>query len=372
MQPVSSKWLPALATDHGMSVKINVLYNGEIVAEDIAFEGGSIRVDSGSDIRRSLSLSLADPALFPFNPTDLYAPYGQRLYVEGGVTYLDGTSERVPLGTFVLTGISGNIHTGPLSLQASGLEILLKRALWDTATSTKGYPSAAAFLAFHIADTVPGASFVDQSTSGGLPLATKTWDAQSNKWAALMEVAEAAGADLFCDANGTFRLVDVPDPLTAPPVWDVATGEGGVMISATMGLSADDVYNRVYVTGENSADNAPPVFAEAYVSDPADPLYYGGPFGKATKSYSSSLVTTATQAQNVANSLLVKCRAPNRTVALETVPNPALDGGDCIRVNYGPAAPPELHIAHSFNVPLSVSDGAFSIATVSGKDSADG
>jgi len=329
-----------------------------------------VKVDRGSDVRRSLSLTIPDPKSFPVASTDIFSVYGQRLYVESGVQYLDGSFERVPLGTFVITSVSGNIHTGPLTVQASGLELLLKRELWDSATSTTAYSSASAFLAFHIPDTIPGATFVDASTSGATTaLATKTWDALTDKWTAMRELADSVGCELYCDANGTFRLVDIPDPmaLTLAPVWTVNTGEGGVMVSATMQVSADGVYNRVVVTGENTADNKPAVKAHASILDISDPLYFGGPFGKVTKTYSSSLVTSTTQAAATAVALLAKYRAPNRSVTLETVPNPALDAGDCILVNYGDAYLPELHLVHSFDIPLNVGGGGFSIATIGGK-----
>ncbi|AUG87282.1 tail protein [Streptomyces phage Rowa] len=369
MQSVSSKWLPALATDHGLSVKVNALYNGATLAEDIPFTDGTVKVDRGSDVRRSLSLTVPDPAQFPVSPTDRFAVYGQRLYVEAGIRYLDGSIERVPVGMFIITSVSGNIHTGPLSIQASGLELLLKRALWDSATSTKGYANAAAFLAYHIPNAI-GADFVDSSTRGTTALATKTWDANTDLWTAFREVADSVGCELFCDANGTFRLADIPDPLNAAvtPIWDVSTGDHGVMVSATMELSADGVYNRVIVTGENAADNKPAVRGTATITDANDPLRYGGPFGKVTKAYSSSLVTTSTQATATANALLAKYRAPNRRVTLETVPNAALDAGDYIRVNYGTAHLPEIHAVHSFDIPLSVSGGGFTINTVSGKE----
>lgn len=368
MQDVSAKWAPALATDHGLSVKINVLYDGAVIAEDVAFADGSVRVDRDSETRRSLSLSIADPSAWPASPTDTWNVYGQQIYVERGITYLDGTSERVPLGTFAITSVSGNIHTGPLAISAAGLEILLKRAVWDTATSTASFDSAADFIATVIADTVPGAGFVDESTSGEDPLATKTWDANSDKWAALAECATATGAELFCNANGTFILADIPDPddVDADPVWTVSAGEGGVMVSADMERSSDGVYNRVIVTGENAEDGAEPVWAEARITDPDDPLVYGGAFGQVTKPYSSSLVTSEVGAQGTANALLRRYRAPNRTVSLESVPNPALDAGDRIRVVYGAAHLPELHTVQSFDVPLSV-DGGFTIATISGK-----
>lgn len=370
MQNVSAKWAPALTTDHGLSVKVNVLYGGSVIAEDVAFTDGSVSVDRGSETRRALSLTIANPSEWPVDPTDKYAVYGQQIYVESGLVYLDGSVERVPVGTFVITNISGNIHTGPLTITGAGLEILLRRSLWDTAQSTTGYVSGAAFIDDVIADTIPGASFVNESTNGATSIASKTWDRNSDKWAALSEVAASVGAELFCDANGTFRLVDIPDPedVSILPVWDVSAGESGVMVSAVMSLTADGVYNRVVASGENAEENKPPVSAEALITDTADPLYYGGPFGKVTKAYSSSLITSTTQAQATANAMLRQARGPNRSVTLEAVPNAALEGGDRIRVVYGEAHLPEIHIVDSFSIPLTLSGGGFTIATVSGKD----
>ncbi|MEU5149742.1 DUF5047 domain-containing protein [Streptomyces yangpuensis] len=347
---------------------MSVLYDGDVIAEDIPFMDGTVRVDRGSETRRSLSLTIADPSEYPISPTDQFGVYGQQIYVECGLTYLDGSTERVPVGTFVITGVGGNIHTGPLTVTGAGLEVLLRRALWDTATSTAGSGSVAAFISTHIEDTIPGAAFVDDSTDGGSAIASKTWDANSDKWSALSEAAASIGAELYCDASGTFRLADIPNPddVSFQPVWVVDAGERGVMVSANMQLSSEGVFNRVVASGENAEDRTAPVSAEAKIAAPSDPLWYGGPFGKVTKAFSSSLITTTAQAYQAALSMLYSAKAANRTVTLESVPNPALEAGDRIRVVYGDVHPEEIHIVHAFDIPLSVS-GGFSIATVSGK-----
>ncbi|MFI7009963.1 DUF5047 domain-containing protein [Streptomyces sp. NPDC050145] len=368
MLSVSGRWAPTLATDHGVSVSVSALYNGSVVADDLDFVDGAVQVDRGSDTRRTLSLTIDDPKLFPDSETARFGVYGQELYVEAGLAYLDGTTETVPLGFFVIKSVSGNIHTGPLTIQADGRELLCKRAVFETAQSTAGHANAAAFIRTHLEDVVPAAGFVDDSSSGTTALASKTWERDTEVWSALVDVATSVGAELYCDANGTFRLVDVPEIGSAVPVWTVAAGEGGVMVSADMAVTGDGVYNRVVVAGENSSDDAPPVIAEASITDPDDPLRYGGPFGRVTKTYSSSLITSIGAAQGAANALLRQYRAANRTVSLSAVPNPALDAGDCIRVDYGDAAPPELHLVQSFTVPLDVGGGDFTIATMSGKD----
>ncbi|WP_458085807.1 DUF5047 domain-containing protein [Streptomyces malaysiensis] len=367
MQPVSSRWPDALASAHGLETTVRALYNGAVVDPDVTFDDGSVRVDRGSDTRRSLSLSIPDPANFPFDPTDTFGVYGQQLYVESGISYTDGTVETVPVGTFVITNVSGDIHTGPLSVSAAGLEILLKRSVVETATSTPGFLNAASFIAAKIAEAIPGSSFVDSSTNGTRALATATWDAGTDYWQILSEVATAVDAELYADANGTFRLVDIPNIDTATPVWDVAAGENGILVSAEMELTADDVYNRVVAMGENTADNVAPVRGTATITDPTDPLRYGGPFGKVTKVYSSSLVTNASNATSTANAILRKGRMPNRKVSISTVPNAALEAGDCFRAVYGSGIAPELHLAQSFELPLTAKSAAFNIETVSGK-----
>lgn len=370
MQAVSAGFLPALSTDHGMVAQVDVLYDGALVAENIAYISGSVSVDADSDTRRSLTLTIPDPADFPLLETDRYAPYGQELFAQRGIQYINGVVEMVPLGFFVITDISGDIHTGPLTITASGREYLIKSEPFETATSTGAAVNTAAFIAAQLEAVIPGVDLVDASTLGTNALATATWDAGADRWAALQEVAKSVGCELFVNAEGSFMLRDIPD-INAPStsvVWSVDAGDGGVLVAAQKSLSADGVYNRVIVRGENSADDIPPVSGTATLTDPTDPLRYGGPFGKRTKSYSSSLVTTSLQAQGVANGLLRTYRAPNRTVTVSSIPNPALDAGDCIRVSYGPGHDPELFLVRSFSVPLDNDSGDFQIETVSGKE----
>lgn len=369
MMPVSSKWAPALAENHGAFVTVTATYDGSVTVADVPFTDGSISVDGGSDVRRALSLSLPDPSVFPVDETDPFAVYGQQLTVAGGIRYIDGTAESVPMGTFVITGIAGDIHYGPLTLTGASMEILVKREPFETATSVDGTVTCASFIRSQIQAAVPLASFADRSTDGGNDLPPKTWDAGSDRWAALQEAALSVGCELFVDAAGTFVLQDVPDIDTATPVWDVSAGSNGVMVSAARGLSVDSVYNRVIATGENASENVPPVMGDAKIDDSSDPLRWDGPFGRVTKHYSSSLLTSTGRAQGAANALLLKVRAPNRTVALASVPNFALDASDCIRAVYGDVAPNELHLVQSFTVPLSVTSGGdFAIQTVSGKE----
>jgi hypothetical protein len=252
------------------------------------------------------------------------------------------------------------------------MELLLKRKEAEAAKSSGAGLTNSGFISALVAEVLPGTGFVNLSTGGTAVLPTRTWDAGTDYWTMASEVAAAIGAELYCDANGSFVLADVPDISSASTatVWDVTTGDTGVMVSADVDLTSDDVYNRVIATGENTADNAAPVSGTATITDAADPLRYGGPFGKVTKNYSSSLITSNGAAVVAAQAMLRRYRAANRTVTLQTIPNPALDAGDRIRVDYGSGIDPELHLVQSFSVPLSVTGGATTIATISGRTDA--
>ncbi|WP_288048300.1 DUF5047 domain-containing protein [Nocardia sp.] len=304
-------------------------------------------------------LSLADTAA----PTD---PFGDARPISAVAEAVSKTIEElVPMGFFAISEISGDIHEGPLDIVAPGLESLIIAEPLTAPTSTKGYPSTVEFCQSLISAVLPDAVVADESSNGLDAIPTKTWDTDSSRWAALQEAARAVGAEIFVSAAGSFVLRDVPNVELGPTAWDVLAGERGVMVAAERGLSADGVFNRVIVRGENTADNIPPVSGTATLTDPFDPLRYGGPFGRRTKVYRSELIKSVGQAELAAEAILRDALAPNSSVTLSTVPNPALDAGDRIRVVYGAGLDPETHLVQSFA--LGLDGGAFIIETVSGK-----
>jgi hypothetical protein len=149
-------------------------------------------------------------------------------------------------------------------------------------------------------------------------------------------------------------------------VWSVAAGDGGVLISANRGMSSDGVYNAVLARGENTETNSPPVSALAVDDDPTSPTYWEGPFGHRPLFYTSSTLTSQAAALSAAKLKLRAAKAPNATGDLSSLPNPALEPGDVLRVVYGDGSK-ELHQVQSFSVPLDVG-GDFQITTISAKE----
>jgi hypothetical protein len=361
--PVSDRFLARLAESHTVATTVELfLTDGRVL--DLEHTGGSVTVDRSQAIRRTCTVTLADPSLIPRTPADQLATYGAQLRISRGVEYGDGTSELVPLGLFRLDSVDGDISEGPVTLQGKSLEVVVQDDKFTTAYTATGTVVGA--VTALIQRSVPGADVV--STITDTPIGSRTFDVEADPWAGAQEIAAAAGAEVYANADGTFIVATLPDLLTATPVWAVEATEGGVYVSGSRAMSSDGVYNGVLAKGENTADNVPPVSYLATDTDPNSPTYWGGPFGRRPLFYSSSTLTTVNACAAAANLKLAAARAPNASGDFSSLPNPALEPGDVLRVTH-PDGSRELHQVASFTVPLD-EGGDFTISTISAKEDA--
>jgi hypothetical protein len=363
LYPVSDRFLARLAESHTVATQVQLfLTDGRVV--DLEHTGGSVTVDRSQAIRRTCTVTVADPALIPRTAADQLATYGARLRVSRGVEYGDGSRELVPVGVFRLDSVDGNVNDGPVTLQGKGLEAVIADDKFTAAYMATGTVVGA--VTGLIQRSIPGADIVSRITD--TPIGSRTFDIEADPWAGAQEIAAAAGAEVYADADGSFIIATLPDLLTTTPVWAVEATEGGVYISGSRAMTSDSVYNGVLARGENTADNAAPVSALAVDSDPNSPTYWGGPFGRRPMFYSSSTLTTTNACTAAANLKLAAARAPNASGDFSSLPNPALEPGDVLRVTH-PDGSRELHQVASFSVPLD-EGGDFPISTISAKEGA--
>lgn len=364
MQSVSPLFLQALTGPHSIDVQADVYYAGSLIAADIPIADGAVTLDRGSNVRRSLAMTVADVSLLPWNPTDPLAVYGQQIVVKRGIK-LNGSVEWVPLGTFRIDEPAGDTLYGPVTLTGKSSEAIIQDDPFTAPASTRGLGGCFDAIAFLIHQTAPTATVVNLTHDLRNPtVAVATWDAQSDRWAAVTQIATAMQAEVFVDALDRFVVVDIPNVLSASVVWEIAEGEGGTLMSAARQMSRASVFNAVVASGENTSGNTAPVSATAKDTDPASPTRWGGPFGKVTKFYSSALLTSVLACQTAANSMLFDATAPNVQLTVTASPNPALEAGDCLRLNY--SRHKELYLAQSLSVPLTP-DGDASLTLLSGK-----
>lgn len=363
MYPVSDRFLARLAESHQVATRVQLFRtDGSVV--DLEHTGGSVTVDRSNAIRRSCTVTSADVSLIPRSPSDQLAVYGARLRISRGVHYGDGSSEMVPLGVFRLDSVDGDVSDGPVSLQGKDLSVVVADDKFTEPYTATGTVVGA--ITALIQRSIPAADVI--STIVDVPIGSRTFDVEADPWEGCREIAAAAGAEVYCNADGVFVIATLPDLATTAPVWAVEATEGGVYISGNRAMTSDGVHNGVLARGENTSENLPPVEYLATDNDPNSPTYWGGPYGRRPRFHSSSTLTTLAACTQAANLLLAQAKAPNASGDISSLPNPALEPGDVIRVTH-PDGSRELHQAASFSVPLD-EGGDFPISTISAKEDA--
>ncbi|MGW4493736.1 DUF5047 domain-containing protein [Streptomyces sp. NPDC004376] len=363
MYPVSDRFLARLTESHRPVTRVQlILTNGQVV--DLDHTGGSVTVDRAQANRRTCTVTCPDPSLIPRTPADQLATYGARLRISRGVDYGDGSTEMVPLGVFRLDSVDGDVTDGPINLQGKDLSACVAD---DKLTAPyTAYGTVVGTITTLVQRTLPDAPIISRITD--IPIGSRAYDTQADPWAACQEIAAAAGAEVYCDAEGDFVIAALPDITTTPPVWAIEAAEGGAYIKANRAMTSDRVFNGILASGENTTDGIPPVSYLATDNDSGSPTYWGGPFGRRPDFYSSSTLTTLAACQQAANLKLAQAKAPNATGDISSLPNPALEPGDIIRVAH-PDGSRELHQVASFTVPLDLG-GDFPIATISAREDA--
>lgn len=363
MYPVSDRFLPRLAESHRVATQVQLFLNDGRVL-DLEHTGGSVPVDRAQAIRRTCSVTVADPSLIPRTPADELATYGAQLRIARGVEYGDGSRELVPLGVFRLDSVDGDVDAGPVTLQGKDRSAIVADDKFTETYRASGTVVGA--VTALIQRSIPTADVI--STIVDAPIGSRAFDVEADPWAGAQEIAAAAGAEVYCNADGVFVISALPNLLTATPVWAIEATEGGVYISANRAMTLDGVHNGVLARGENTAENVPPVSYLATDNDPNSPTYWGGPIGRRPKFISSSAYTSLNAVTQAANAELAKAKAPNASGDISSLPNPALEPGDVVRVMHADGSR-ELHQVASFSVPLD-EGGSFPIATISAKEDA--
>lgn len=361
MLSVSDNFLKALRTSHTMRVQVNAYRGGVLLASNLPVQGGSVSVDYNSQIRRTLSLTVGDPAWDPgTNATAALAPFGSELEVKRGIRFPDGTVEWVPLGWFRVQESSGAQGASSVSVTAADRSSAVQDARFTAVRASNTALTIPAQIAALITEVLPTVTVTNLS---GSTSATPAVFWEEDRWQAIDELAKSIGCVCYFKPDGNAVIEKMP-AVTNPVQWQVDAGQQGVMVTAETSVTREGTYNAVVASGENSGDTAP-VAATVTDNDATSPTYWGGPFGQKPRFYVSPLITTAQQATDAATSMLGQVRGLARQLTLSSVPNPALEAGDVIRVVF-PDGTGETHLIDQFEVPLEPA-GAMPMQTRSSK-----
>lgn len=317
-------------------------------------EGGLVFYDgnltASLDRRVSRNVMLSVPMdLYPTEPTDLLAPFGNELRIFHGVTLGDGSDE------YTWQVFRGRIRDVEQSSDGNCTVLASDRAA-DVAdvnfvSPQNSQPGNTVFQEWQrlIADAVPDATFgvSDTFTKMVEPL---TWD--FGRSSALDEMARSVGAVWYPLANGDFVLRLFPWTVLSAPVVTLTDEPGGTVGGWKTRRSRDSIYNVVTVSGERLNGDAP-VFATASDNTVGSPTSITGNFG--VRSRVERLQTPSSQggALGTAESLLRTYIAPIEEWTLTVVPDAALELGDTLRLQVN--SRDVIQVVTGFSLPLGLS-----------------
>jgi hypothetical protein len=350
----------SLRASHAVTARCTAyLANGAVVS-DVPISGGSVTADAKSQVRRTASVTIADPRFWP-SPMglDVLSPInGAELFLERGIVVPGKGVEWVPLFTGPVQKLSASYPAvDAVSVELADRSKTVADDRMDVPTQTRAGYTCVEEITRLITESLPDAEVIDQ-TNDTTP--APVLDIDKERWSDGVEkLADAIGAECFADQLGRF-IIRYQPLISDFPVWVVDSGDQGVLVKADLELTREQVYNAVVASGERT-DGTPAVWAKVVDDNPGSPTYYGGPFGKKVRYYSSPLLTTVEQATSAAEALLARVRGYAASVTVEAVPNPALEPGDVIEVRL-PDGTRTPHIVDKVPVALDVS-GTQSLAT---------
>lgn len=317
---------------------------------------GGIEFDASADVRATGDLTVAEA--WP-NARDLrFAPYGSEVFLARGVeTGAEGTLW-APLGYYRISKTAqDDAARGLISFDLDDrmATIIDSRFMqprqWLTGTTVGEIINEV------VLEVYPDAVIVWDDDSDESQLG-RSLIAEESRLEIIKTLAEGLGKIFYWDELGRLVFRDIPSETDI--IWTVNAGPDGVMVSSDRSLSRERVYNAVVVTGEG-ADEITPVRAVAVNAQESSPTFFGGPFGRVPRFYSSSFITTQSQAEGAAVNLLRQSLGSPYDVGLSAVPNPAVRPYDVIRVVYNDGTR-ETHIIDRVSIPFDV-DSVIKIAT---------
>lgn len=364
MYPISDKLAKALRQSYRLTMTVDVWYDNSYIAT-LPVSDGRVDVDRTSSTRRSVEMTIADPSFVPLYANSPLAPYGAELKVWSGVRYMDGSEELIPLGVFRIEDVDWDEATGAFP-EVKGYDrskrVIDAKFLMPYDASGR---SAFAVITALVTDVVDCDVLIDPLLRDYALPGGSVFD--SERWDSVQTICAGMGAEAYFDVFGNLVVTTIPaitqDTPHGSAVWTVDHGPTGVLVSAQRGVTRTGVYNAVAATGVTAdTEGAPPV-GFAADTDPRSPTYWGPasalpygpftptPFGQAVMRYSNNLLTDSQQCETAARGQLANSLGLARSLDFRCVPNPALDGGDLILVEY-PNDQSELHLIDKLAIPL--------------------
>jgi hypothetical protein len=315
---------------------------------------GNVTV-SDEAIRRRCNFRLQDPtgSLVPADFGDLLTPGNSEVKLYRGVQYASGTQELMPLGVFGISRFRLDDSGATMSVQCDGFDRArrVQRSVLPkdyVITKQNNYVTAVqALLKQRYADILFGSVATTTLTT---PSNAIVLEAGKDPWGEARRLLGNIGYETFFDADGFCVIQSVETPSQSADML-LTEGQNANILSLTKTLSDEQFFNHSVVVGENSSNTAP-ARGEAYDNDPSSPTYIGGPMGDVVDFYTTSSVSTSSQAYSVARARLKKSSGIPIIVETQDLVNPALDIDDALQIIRLRSKISDIYTVSKISIPL--------------------
>ena len=181
--------------------------------------------------------------------------------------------------------------------------------------------------------TMPPFSYSLYSPSVTVYAPDVAWVQGTDPWqAAVNDLADAAGWELYFDRTGALVGKPVPDPTTTATTWTYADDGNGLLIeSVSRVMSAESIGNDFTVIGNTNGNYTPPL-SRAADTNTNSPTNINSAFGDIPRFVSNDLCTTQSATADSAALSLALSLGQADTLTMQVLPNAAIDVDDVISV----------------------------------------
>lgn len=317
----------------------NAWYGGRVTVSDLDLSSWKLDWDASRQVVGSASVTVADVdgTLAPWGVDEPLGVGGAKLQL---IYLIGGTSETVDLGWFRVTasapasnwilyriGSAEEIRwvSGGAEIPVTG-EDLTGVAARDRLLASQSPGSGATVVSEVrrlLKDIMPvtvAAGVVDKAVSSTVVYERERMDAVED----LLDLINAAHR---MTGDGQLQIYS---PARTAPVWDIAGGDEGALISVTHSQSIDDMYNAAVAIGATEDG----VELTSVALERSGPLQWEGPHWRIPVFQSSTGLLKTQAAVDLAAKTILEDRVRDRTVTVSVtcLPHPGLQVGDWVRV----------------------------------------
>jgi hypothetical protein len=290
----------------------------------------SLTQDSRRTMRWDGTMTIADESLIPTSPSDILTPFGTFVDVSLGIELLDGTTSIVPYGHFAIAKSRAQTDPGNAVVEVSLIdpaEIIERYRFEEPLVIASGTDLAGVVNAVVASRTGSNPNIANVGSKLGADR-TLGLDPETGPWSELLDILDSFGLTAWYNRVGNI-VVGTLNVSTAT----IKSLAGNTSLEINFDAQPSNV---IVVRGE--PPDVEPVQAVALDDDPSSPTYAGespgsSAYGRVTRFYSSPLIYTEAQAQQVAQQLLQNSIGGGASRTATRAYDPTIDPLDVYAIN---------------------------------------